>query len=268
MSAQDAHSDPFVGLVGLVAVGRQYANAPIIEATIDLRVTLSDEVDLEVLSGLYDDLDPPRPFYEFVPKVENDRVVASDDQRGYRYLSKGQFAVTAGLDRFAYSQLSTYDGWDTFAGNVVPRWESYKAATTPGRITNVGVRYVNRIVIPKAPVEINDYLRTTVDISPYLPQSINRYFAQISFPISAFGAEATVTTTLDNPPVPEATALILDIDVFKGVELDPFSDSFSDELTEVFDTLRKAKNYVFEACITDATRGVIDRGVHESGASA
>jgi uncharacterized protein (TIGR04255 family) len=251
--------DPFIGLVGLVDLGRRYSNAPIIEATVDLRVSLPDSVGLDDLSGLYPDLDASYPFYEFVPRVEDNRIIAANDQQGYRYLQK-QFAITAGLDRFVYSQLSKYRDWDYFVGNVEPRWQRYKEATLPSRITNVGVRYVNRIVIQNPRVEINDYLRTTVDISPYLPQSIERYFAQISFPIAAFGVQATVTTALDDPRVPQATALILDIDVSHKVDLDPTSDSFDNDLTAEFSTLRAAKNYVFEACITDATRGVIDRG--------
>lgn len=172
------------------------------------------------------------------------------------------------MDRFAYSQLSKYQGWDHFIGNVEPRWQRYKEVASPTSITNIGVRYVNRIVIPKAQVEINDYLRTTVDISPYLPQSIERYFAQISFPIAAFGVHATVTTALDNPLVPESTALVLDIDVSHEVDLDPSATSFGSDLIAEFDTLRSAKNYVFEACITDATRGVIDSGDNAGRPSA
>ncbi|OBK65866.1 hypothetical protein A5653_02860 [Mycobacterium colombiense] len=261
MTNKGAPLDPFIGLVGMVDLGRRYSNAPIIEATVDLRVSLPDSVNLGDLQALYPDLDEPDPYYQFVPRVEGDRVVeAGDGPQGYKYQQKRQFSIIAGLDRFTYSQLSKYQDWDQFIGNVETRWQRYKEAASPSCVTNVGVRFVNRIVIQNPQVEINDYLRTTVDISPYLPQAIERYFAQISFPIAAFGVKAIVTTALDNPRVPDTTALILDIDVSHELDLDPTSDSFDNELTAEFDTLRNAKNYVFEACITDATRGVIDRG--------
>lgn len=264
MSDEGETPDPFIGLVGLVDLGRSYASAPIVEATIDLRVSLPESVGLDELSGLYADLDAPSPFFEFIPRVEDDRLVASNDQKGFRYSSKNEFVVNAGLDRFSFSQVSRYQDWTYFIGQVEPRWQRFREVTTPQRITNVGVRYVNRIVIPKIQIEINDYLRTTVDISPYLPQAISRYFAQISFAVNAFGVQATVTTTMVEPPVPESTALVLDIDVSNQGELDPGSGSFDQDLTAVLERLRSAKNYVFEACITDATRGVIDSGVHKA----
>lgn len=59
MSNHGALPDPFIGLVGIVDVGRQYSDAPIIEATVDLRVSLPGTVDLDDLSALYPDLDPP-----------------------------------------------------------------------------------------------------------------------------------------------------------------------------------------------------------------
>ncbi|OWL98652.1 hypothetical protein B7435_24105 [Mycolicibacterium peregrinum] len=257
-------SDPFAGLVGLVDVGRRYVNPPIVEATVDLRVSLPDVVGLPDLSDLYPDLEEAKPFFEFLPRFQEGTLVASGDQKGFRYGEVSDVVITAGLDRFAYSQLAQYEGWDQFIGGAEPRWRRYREATSPVGVTSVGVRYVNRIVINKPQVEINDYLRTNVDISPYLPQAIDRYFAQISFPITAFGVEATVTTSMVEAPVPDATALVLDIDVTRVTQLDPNSDSFSDELDEVFETLRGAKNYVFEACITDATRGVVDHGVHQA----
>ncbi|BBX75455.1 TIGR04255 family protein [Mycobacterium shinjukuense] len=265
MSNQGALPDPFIGLVGMVDVGRRYSNAPIVEATVDLRVLLSDDVGIDDLSGLYPDLEEPQPFFEFIPRVEDNRIVASNDrQAGFTFSKKKSFGIIAGLDRFAYSQLSKYSSWEDFIENVRPRWLRYKQVASPEKVTNVGVRYVNRIVIPKRQVEINDYLRTKVDISPYLPQAINRYFAQISFPINAYDAEATVNTALVEAPEPDATALVVDIDVSRELDLDPASDSFDEDLTAQLGTLRSAKNYVFEACITDATRGVIDSGVHEA----
>jgi len=50
----------------------------------------------------------------------------------------------------------------------------------------------------------------------------------------------------------------LDIDTWKEVMI-PFEEPKADEsIRRQLDTLRTAKNYVFEACITDATRGLIE----------
>jgi uncharacterized protein (TIGR04255 family) len=59
------------------------------------------------------------------------------------------------------------------------------------------------------------------------------------------------------PPSEEHTSLILDIDAWREVDIS-FATSVGEErLREALNELHDAKNYVFEACITDATRGLI-----------
>ena len=73
-------------------------------------------------------------------------------------------------------------------------------------------------------------------------------------PLPALEVSATITSSL-LPVRPDVTTLILDIDTWRDA---PAGESATDDaIAGHLATLRQAKNYVFEACITDATRGLI-----------
>jgi uncharacterized protein (TIGR04255 family) len=106
-------------------------------------------------------------------------------------------------------------------------------------------------------IEIKDYLRTSPEISPALPQTLTGYFMQVQIPLPDYTAMVNINSTIVEPPTPNTTSLILDIDTFRQVELSPSSESFDDELEEGLTELRRAKSFVFEGCITPATREMI-----------
>jgi uncharacterized protein (TIGR04255 family) len=169
----------------------------------------------------------------------------------------GRRFIQSRLNGFSYSVIPPYDRWESFSGEAWTNWTNYKTVAQPVKTTRIGVRYVNRIDVPSASIEIKDYLRTAVDVSPYLPQAVSSYFLQVVVPVSRFNASATITSTLAPPPAENMTSLILDIDIWRIVELSLDSTEGNDSLREQLESLRVVKNYVFESCITDATRGVI-----------
>jgi uncharacterized protein (TIGR04255 family) len=171
--------------------------------------------------------------------------------------SDGLRIIQSRLNGFAYSALAPYDRWETFSAEALEHWRDYQRVARPTKLTRIGVRYINKIDIPSSSIEIKDYLRTAVDVAPYLPQLVAGYFFQIVVPLSHFDASATITSTILPPPAQDATSLILDIDTWRLVDMTLSVTDSSEGISQVLDTLREAKNYVFEACITDATRGLI-----------
>ena len=160
-------------------------------------------------------------------------------------------------DGFAFACLAPYDRWETFKAEAEGFWHRYREVAKPVRATHLGVRFVNKIPAPGDRIEIKDYLRTAVDISPYLPQMMENYFLQVRVPLSRFRATAAITSTAMSEE-PNITSLILDIDASQDVNLDLRDGAAGHEIEERLENLRNAKNYVFEACITDATRRLIE----------
>ncbi len=247
----------------LMDVGRHYPNAPIVEAIIEIRCELPTDVTLERLLTAVDADEFPTTdgMFEVTGFVSVDQEGVSGStqgrQIGHTFRSAdGRHVVQSRRNGFAFAALAPYADWETFSATAERCWARYREVASPTRATRLGVRFVNKIVAPSRHIEIKDYLRTAIDVSPYLPQMVNGYFLQVIIPLGQFNATATVTSTIQSAD-DESTSLILDIDTWQDVSLDLIPGKTSGDIEERLNTLRRAKNHVFEACITDATRGLI-----------
>lgn len=249
----------------LVRTGWHYTRAPIAEAIIEIRCDLPADTTLEALAAAA----PTEGF----PTVEATVTVTgmlevrpdgieqrtTGEQTGHLFRSEdGRAVVQARLDGYSFGCLAPYDRWEAFSAEAERHWHRYRDVASPSKARRLGVRYVNRVNIPGQRVEIKDYLRTAVDVSPYLPQMISNFFLQVVVPLPRFRAFATVTSTIVPPEHEDSTSLILDIDTWQDVDVDLAGEAGGQEIASRLEVLREAKNYVFEACITDATRRLIE----------
>lgn len=251
----------------LMSEGHRYRHAPIVEAIIDLHCSLPPDVDLGKLAHLTDgDDDYPthEPRVELTAQLEVDgeEFSGTSNSRQVGHLFRradGTHAVQAGLDRFAFSWLPPYDEWQPFVEETERWWLKYKELAAPTMLNRVSVRFINRINVPAASIEISDYLRTNLQISALLPQTLNSFLLQAVVPLDRFSSMSRITSTLVPPDQPSGTSIILDIEVWRDLTLDLAGDKNHDtEINEALADLRRAKNYVFEASITDATRSLIN----------
>ena len=157
---------------------------------------------------------------------------------------------------FACSRLAPYTGWVDFSARVRRDWEIIRKDKSIGDLARVGIRYINRIDVPSASDEvhgINDYL----NIFPVMPEtrfgSINSYLMQISRNYGTEGLAVVINCATAASPLPNYSALFLDIDVSLSGQI-PRKDQ---ELWDLLETMRACKNDVFEECITDRTRELI-----------
>lgn len=247
-----------------VKVGRHYDHAPITEAILELQCVVPSDVSLEQLAHVADpaQFSPSGTAVMVTGRVTVGPQGIQGDTSGEAIghllrRADGLRIIQSRLNGFAYSALAPYDRWETFSAEAWEHWNNYRQVAKPIKVTRIGVRYVNRIDIPDPGIEIKDYLRTAVDVSPYLPQSIAGYFLQVVVPLSRFNAIATIVSTIVPPPTENQTSLVIDIDTWRSVDISLVDTGGDEEITSALGTLRQAKNYAFEACITDATRGLI-----------
>jgi uncharacterized protein (TIGR04255 family) len=246
-------------------VGRHYDHAPIAEAIIEIRCERAQgagQIDGDALvAGLvgYD-----APMKQFA--IQSDVLVGEDavsaraksEPRGVTVRrGDGSRVINALVDRFAFSWLGNYEDWDAFKSEAESLWLRYREVCQPETVSRLGVRFVNKIDIPSGQVEVRDYLRTTVDVSNYLPQVMAGYFMQVVIPLEEYEAGCQITSATTPSESEDSTSLILDIDTWKDVSILLRDPSASPLIDASLDTLRDAKNMVFEACITDATRSLI-----------
>jgi uncharacterized protein (TIGR04255 family) len=248
----------------LVRTGRHYSRAPIAEAIIEIRCEPAPDVSLDDLlqsvdKNAFPTADPTVAVQErFNISERGLHGETRSQQIGYVFRrADGKRVVQARLDAFSLSCLPPYERWELFVAEAEAHWLRYRQAARPTKSTRLGVRFINKIDIPATPIEIKDYLRVAVDVPAYLPQGLSGYFLQIEVPLSQFDSVAAITSTLVPSPDENSTSLVLDIDASQAVQIDLMDETEAEGIAAHLEQLREAKNYIFESCITDATRGLI-----------
>jgi uncharacterized protein (TIGR04255 family) len=254
------------GVPGQGAGRAPYAHAPITEAVVEFRVTARPTLTLDELNGLKigeeEDYPQVRPRFDFQGEFELTDVGVNTStkrtQTGYVFSrADGTQIFQARLDGFSFSQLPPYHGWESFADEALRVWHRYLSVAQPLSVDRIGARYINRIDILKDSIEIKDYLKIWPEIPPEMPQRFLGFFLQVGVPLPQFEAAVTINSTIVAPPDQVGTALLLDLDTYRVVQLDPRADDFDDKVANQLASLRRAKNFAFESCITDETRRLI-----------
>jgi uncharacterized protein (TIGR04255 family) len=239
---------------------RHYANAPITEALIDIRVDLSPDTKVESLDAFCDRVKADYPTHKnrFEATIQAQLspvagVAASGKQTKLGFLLRStdeKQVVQVGVDGFTFSRLKPYEHWAALRDEAKRMWNIYREVAKPVRITRVAVRYINQIDVPLPMKEFKDYFRTVPEVSPELPQTLSGFFMQLQVPQKDLDSMLLLTQTLARPQAPKTVSWILDIDLFKKST----DFGFDEDVWKLLELFRIRKNEIFEGCITDNTR--------------
>jgi len=237
-----------------------YSKAPITEATIDIRVTLPEDFTLahleafEVVLGQNYSEKQNLHIDEFLVQPDAHASEHRTQQIGYRFVNADKRRIVqARSDGFAFSLLAPYEHWEAFSQEARSLWRQFCDHVKPVTITRLGVRYINRLDIPSATIELKKYLATVPEIADGMPQVLQRYFMQLVLPMDEIRATAIINQALVPPPVPETTSIMLDIDLFRDQDVPQGEQG----IWQAFDELRNAKNLIFDASLTESAKGLI-----------
>ena len=237
----------------------RFPNAPITEALLDIRVTLPAQTDLAKLATFHNAIKQQYPSKQErlawrghveikaspVPEVSQS---ATGEPDGYLFTSvDGRQVVQARLDGFTFSRLKPYDKWTTLRDEAQELWQHYVRIASPETVTRVALRYINRIEIPIPMRDFKDYILTTPEIAPDLPQGLGSFFMRLVIQDPNAQAVAIVTETME--PIDESRnrlPLIFDIDVFRMAAFNIQDNA----MWEAFEYLHDLKNDIFFRSIT------------------
>lgn len=253
---------------GIILANQHYTRAPIAEAIISIEVAGGRDHPLtEFASILADEPSylPAQPYFavfgqvDFRDGVTVPRTSSSTEVAGLSFSRPDRRQIVqVSPAQYAFVTLPPYTFWGDFLTDAMASWRRYSTVRQAELITRLGVRFVNRIDVPKSVIELKDYLRTTVELSPYLPQAVRQLFLQATIPFGSSGVEVTISSAIAEPPRSGISSLLLDINATSVCNLQLDQQTSEEDLLAELRTLRAAKNYAFEACITDATRGLIE----------
>jgi uncharacterized protein (TIGR04255 family) len=236
-----------------------FPNAPIMEALLDIRVRLPEQTTLTDLAAFQVHVKtrfPEKKERKFVRgdfklEPEPSALVSASGSDGYFFeCSKEKKIVQARLDGFTFNKLKPYENWESFRSEGRELWALYFKMANPTKVTRIALRYINRIEVPLPMKDFKEYILTSPEVAPELPQGVAHFFMRLVIPNDDIGAVAVITQTMEEPTTDDKLPLILDIDVWQKTEYEGENGKMWDE----FEKLRKFKNDVFFGMTTDKAK--------------
>ncbi len=258
-------NDDLPFMIEPTVVRRLYAKAPIVEAVIDLRVTLSDRSEgLTNAEKLADSLKPRFPQKQpidtmlMAAEAKDGRLSMrpmEHEQLGWKLIGvDNDRTLMISKDGFTYSHLPPYTKWETFQSEAHPLWLQYVGACRPIQVNRVAVRYINRLKLPPGEINLSDYLAFYPKV-PDAVLAVSGVVMQIQVPQPNFPGTGRAVITLASEASTETKfqPMVLDFDVSTDVTMSPQAS----DVWGLLEHLRDTKNELFEACLTDRMKELI-----------
>ncbi|WP_411196496.1 TIGR04255 family protein [Rhizobium sp.] len=187
---------------------------------------------------------------EVKANITRSGMSGSQNPIGKKFTTGDQLQImVVNADLLAIGQLAPYPGWETFRERIKRDFSAYVELFGRRQISRIGIRYINRIDIEAPAAKVRDYLNfyPTTPLED-LPEMNFALQVTQQLPDSRFGV--TLQTASVEPPIPKNISFLLDIDLFRTVDI-PNRD---DHIFELLEEMRITKNSVFESLVTDKAR--------------
>ena len=255
-------SVPHVCLGARVTERRRYKTPPIAEAVCEIRYA-SDDWDptipgrmQERLAERYDGKPQERQQIQFglmnvdSPDGKGAEIRGRQQSRIQLRNHAGTSILSIAEDTLSVSDLKPYSGWQDFRDRIEEALQTYHDLASPTTVTRIGVRYINRVLVPAEVDNLGDYFNVTPQLPAdldatmhtFLSRSESRYDDQIGLTVTFAKLESE----------PGQSSFILDLDVWTDTEV--ATESALRKITRLRDREREA----FEQSITDRARSLFD----------
>lgn len=234
-------------------VRRRYQRPPLLEAVAEFRFAPDSPWDTTVPGLIYDRLKNAFPKKEQVmaldaaiqaesntfQPVERLRLTR-EDERALLHLNANYLSV---------SRLEPYESWEEFKPLIDEAVATYRDVANPAGIQRVGLRYVNRVVIPVEEFDLANYFAFYPHLGEQLPSQHGPFICGVQFAYEE-GRDAVRMQLADSPNDGDNAAFVLDIDYFLAVA----GETAFEEVDTWLETAHGRIEELFEGSITDALR--------------
>jgi len=241
---------------------RSYPNPPIQEALVEFRFAAAESWEW-TLPGRFWSL--MAADYDGPPRSEQVITIAARQQArqispraaggvGRVFLTRKDETGLVGLapNTLSVHVMHPYPGWSRLLPRIVEVLEQYPAVQPLAKVNRVGLRYVNRIVIPETDVKLDEWFCG----APTLPAGVGTTISALMSRLETRfddGAHMSVTLATVNHDDENSAAYLLDIDL-SWMPSEPVS--LDKRLVGLLESLHSREGSAFEAMITDKTRGL------------
>jgi uncharacterized protein (TIGR04255 family) len=249
---------------------RQYKNPPIEEALCELRFADAREWDLATPARLQDQFNPTYPGKHSVQNVVSANVTAGAmpatmamSQRGVKIQfpdAEGKRLVAVAPGLLSIHVLRPYSGWEDFRARIAAALNVYRDVCNVQKVARIGLRYINRIVIPGSSPALEEFFRCAPRLAPELPSKLagfvhrveHRYEDEVRLIVTFASLDADAGE--EGPVRPAVPPCLLDLDLIWQADQPIEANS----ALELIDDMRARERIAFESLITDKLRGLFD----------
>ena len=204
-------------------------NAPIVEAVVDFRAVSEVTWEETEIKKKLTEIIPDYPKIESrrglksVVKIKRGTKASADHTlddlgwEGFRLSSDDKPHIAQfNKDGFSFSRLHPYINWEQFINEAFRLWKFYLKLSRPSEIQRIGVRFINRIMLPIEDLNLDDYYQ----VSPKAPEGLDLDFAKflhhdtLVVPGDTYAINIIKTVQPHKNPEIKKVGLIVDIDVF------------------------------------------------------
>lgn len=238
-------------------MAHEYARPPITEAVVEFRLFAPLENDLIRKIGQAFDAHYPRSEEIQEIEVQLGPAGALTRRSGFIGVKRTNFdaneIVTIKPESLNIAQLAPYPRWDVFIERVKRDWKIWRGKTDYRDLSRIGVRFINRIDIPRHEGGEEFVPKDYLVAAPAIPQafaSVKGYQMNVLVRSDELNSDITLNTGTVESPLLKHNSLLLDIDIGRVDELPKREDG----IFSFLDAVRDEKNRLFEACLTDRAR--------------
>ena len=250
---------------------RRYRNPPIEEAVCEFRfqpdqdwnltipgklhVELGEEYngkpqEQKVVNVTLDSKEGRPPSLSYGEGLAKTHLVTPD---GTRQIGVGKNLLSVHMMRPYQSPLcSDKSGWDEFLTRIQRALHAYWNVVDPKGVNKVGIRYINKIVIPRETVRVEEYLKCALPDVDGLPDWLSNFMSRVEY-FYEDGVRLVLSQGTTNAPGAHV-GFLLDLDVI----WETTEPVVLEKALVIAGDLRAREREAFETVITDKARELFD----------
>jgi len=235
-------------------------HAPIVEAVIDVRARAEvpweeEAIQAQIKAQLpdYPQADSRRDFrheLKMAPGQEPQQTLLDLGWKGLRLRSSDKPHIAQfNRDGFVFSRLPPYESWEQLVGEGMRLWGIHREIARPAEVQRLGLRFINRILLPPRYTEFEDYLKAPPKVPDGLDLPFHSFFHNETLAVTGHPYAINTIRTIQRPQPSEQdrVGIILDNDVFTVEPFEFQQEILESRLTE----MRWLKNKAFFGIISE-----------------
>lgn len=159
-------------------------------------------------------------------------------------------------DLLVVNQLAPYPHFEQWEPDVYRALRTYQELAQPKNVVRVGLRYINRVLIPEKQIRMEDYFTIYPNFPQRLGDAHGSFLVRVEVPQSAQNHTVVITFGTAPPPLPQDAAQAFMLDLY-----DIFATNVPVDEGMIKREVRRAHDNIivsFEDSITDKLRALFE----------